>query len=639
MNNERRVSARNISQTVLQVAIDIILINVAMLVALYLKYDMEPHASELRRLSYLWPVMTAFCVSSFALSGLYRALWQYASIQEAFQIFVGTSMGMFATFAFGLITHAIQPNPGYFFFGSGTVYPIAWFVLILLVFAQRFSIRGLKSIKIKNKLPKGVKRNRVMIVGAGFGGAAVLREFSATGFRNGQPVVFVDDDAKKTGTRIGKYPVLRGINNIPEYVERYFIDDIVIAIPSATVDEMRKIMEICASTSCGLFMVPAMHDVTDGQPQMGKMRSVNIADLLFRDEVRLDTASISGYLTGKTVLVTGGGGSIGSELCRQIARFSPAKIVIFDVFENGAFELVDELKLKCGDSLNVEIMIGSVRDRARVEAVFEEIRPAVVFHTAAHKHVPLMERSPAEAVKNNVLGTFNVARCADQYRVKRFVLISTDKAVNPTNVYGATKRISEMVIQYMGKHSKTAFLAVRFGNVLGSNGSVVKLFMQQIEAGGPVRVMHPEITRYFMTIPEAAQLVLQAGAIGENGTIFVLDMGVPVKIADLARNLIRLSGYKPDEEIKIEFVGLRPGEKMYEELMMGEEKDTVDKTAHDKIFIIHPPEVDEGTFIQKLEQLRRVAEEHPGRIREEILKLVPTYQYTPESEQEARSAG
>jgi FlaA1/EpsC-like NDP-sugar epimerase len=639
MDKDRRANARNIGSLVSRAALDIVMINAAMLIALYLRYDMHPAVGELRRLQLVWPVMTVLCVGSFSVAGLYRALWQYASLQEAFQIAIGTTMGMFATFVFGLIAHAISPTPGYFFFTSRTIYPIAWIVLLILVFAQRFSIRALLAIRQKGGAEKGGKRNRVLIVGAGFCGAAVLREFSAGGFRRGQVVVFVDDDSRKTGTRIGKYPVLRGIQNIPEYAQKYFIDEIIIAIPSATSAEMRAIMEACAQTPCALYTVPAMRDVTDGEMQMGKIRSVSIADLLFRDEVKLDSKAISGYLTGKTVLVTGGGGSIGSELCRQIARFAPEKLVIFDINENGAYELLNELKSKYGDALRVDIVIGSVRDKPRVEAVFKRYRPQVVFHAAAHKHVPLMETSPAEAIKNNVFGTLNVAQCADEYRARRFVLLSTDKVVNPRNVMGASKRITEMIMQYMGARSKTEFLAVRFGNVLGSNGSVVRLFMQQIEAGGPVRVTHPDITRYFMTIPEAAQLVLQAGAIAENGTIFVLDMGSPVKIVDLARNLIRLSGYKPDEEIKIVYTGLRPGDKMFEELTMSEERDGVLKTQNEKIFVIHPPEVDAETFPLKLEALRGAALADPDGIREEIIKLVPTCQWDDEGARADQSAG
>ena len=371
--------------------------------------------------------------------------------------------------------------------------------------------------------------------------------------------------------------------------------------------------------------MPTLRDVTGKSEKIGETRDVNIADLLCREEVRLDMGAISAYLKDRVVMVTGGGGSIGSELCRQIARFEPKRLVIFDIYENNAYELANELSAKYGRALSLTVLIGSVRDLNRLEQVFEEIRPEVVFHAAAHKHVPLMEFSPAEAVKNNVFGTYNVARCCDKYGVKRMVTLSTDKAVNPTNVMGATKRVTEMILQWMAGRSRTKYMAVRFGNVLGSNGSVIPLFMQQIARGGPVTVTHPEITRYFMTIPEASQLVLQAASIGESGNIFVLDMGTPVKIVDLARNLIRLNGLKPDEDVKISFCGLRPGEKLYEELMLTEEAETLDDTRFEKINVLRPVAVDPA-FEDKLNALEACAASDPAAVREALKALVPTYQ-------------
>jgi len=452
----------------------------------------------------------------------------------------------------------------------------------------------------------------------------MIRELNARGFREGLPVVAVDDDPAKANTRIMGIPVLKGVENIPRYVEKYQINEIVIAIPSASLAQRKQILDICTQTSCKLKLVPTLRDVTGKTEKIGETRDVNIADLLCREEVRLDMGAISSYLKDRVVLVTGGGGSIGSELCRQIARFEPRRLVIFDIYENNAYELANELNAKYGKALPLTVLIGSVRDLNRLEQLFEEIQPEVVFHAAAHKHVPLMEDSPAEAVKNNVFGTYNVARCADKYGVKRMVTLSTDKAVNPTNVMGATKRVTEMILQWMARRSKTKFMAVRFGNVLGSNGSVIPLFMQQIARGGPVTVTHPEITRYFMTIPEASQLVLQAASIGESGNIFVLDMGTPVKIADLAKNLIRLSGLKPEEDVKISFCGLRPGEKLYEELMLTEEAETLDNTRFEKINVLRPMEIDQA-FERKLEALESCARQDPTAVREVLKTLVPTY--------------
>jgi FlaA1/EpsC-like NDP-sugar epimerase len=382
-------------------------------------------------------------------------------------------------------------------------------------------------------------------------------------------------------------------------------------------------MGFCAKTDCELKLIPPLSDVSDGA--IHSLRDVDIADLLGRDEVSIDTDSISGYLKGKTVLVTGGGGSIGSELCRQIAKFEPRLLIIFDVYENNAYELFRELTAKYGDKLSAIVSIGSVRDLGCVKAVFEKYRPEVVFHAAAHKHVPLMEYVPAEAVKNNVFGTLNVVRCADRYCCDRFVLLSTDKAVNPTNVMGATKRITELIVQYYSKRSNTKLVAVRFGNVLGSNGSVIPLFKQQIKEGGPVTVTDPEITRYFMTIPEASRLVLQAAGLGKSGRIFVLDMGKPVKIVDLAKNLIRLSGYVPDKDIKIVYTGLRPGEKLYEELIMAEERESMQVAYHNKIFVTTPVEIDDNLFKLQLDKLYEAAYNGADNIVDIIKEILPNY--------------
>ncbi|MDL2206787.1 polysaccharide biosynthesis protein [Eubacteriales bacterium OttesenSCG-928-N13] len=605
--------------------LDIVIINLSMLFAIFLYFDFHVYNWALERFMRLWPAMTLLCLGAFAFTKMYRTLWRYAGLNEAVRIVIGSSVGIGLTYAYSLISlyfvhgvrqsSAMMPQPTYIY---------AWFILMILAGGSRFSVRIINQLGVNNRAVDKDRRQRVMVVGAGWGGAQIIRQLNARGYREGMPVIAVDDDMSKKGTRILNVPVLYGVVNIPEYAEKYQIDEIIIAIPSATKGRLREIMDACTATNCKLKMVPGLHDVTNGETRLGELRDVNVADLLFRDEVKLDMASISDYLTGKVVLVTGGGGSIGSELCRQILPFAPSRLVVLDIYENNAYELVNELHQKYPNA-KVDILIGSVRDIGRLDNVFNDVRPNVVFHAAAHKHVPLMEFSPAEAVKNNVFGTMNTAKTAEKYGVERFVLLSTDKAVNPTNVMGATKRATEMVIQYIARTSKTRFMAVRFGNVLGSNGSVIPLFINQIQAGGPVTITHPDITRYFMTIPEAAQLVLQAGAIGESGNVFVLDMGTPVKIVDLARNLIRLSGYRPDDEIELKITGLRPGEKLYEELMMSEEKDGLCTTDHEKIFVLKPIVLDSAAFEQGLNALRITAHEHPEDVRTALKAIVPTY--------------
>ncbi len=626
LQQKPRFSWKALSWIAMQVMVDIVLINLSMLFALHLYYDLHPTQWVMVRFMRLWPVMTALCLGSFTVMGMYKRLWQYAGMNEAIRIGLGTLMGVGLTYLYSLATIYVNGgNRDLSAMMPRTTYVIMFMTLAVGTVLSRFSVRIVNQMGVKNRAIDKERRKRVMVVGAGWAGAQTIRQLNARGFREGIPVVVVDDDPAKAGTRIGSVPIQFGVVNIPEYAEQYQVDEIVIAIPSAEPTRLKEIMDACTATECKLKLVPGMRDVSNGELRMGDMRDVNIADLLFRDEVKLDNESIRSYLTDRVVLVTGGGGSIGSELCRQIMKFGPKQLIIFDIYENCAFDLRGELKEKYGADANVQVLIGSVRDVGRLEAVFQQYRPDVVFHAAAHKHVSLVEQSPAEAIKNNVFGTMNVARCADQYGVKRMVTLSTDKAVNPTNIMGATKRVTEMVIQYMARRSNTRFMAVRFGNVLGSAGSVLHIFMRQIKQGGPVRVMHQDITRYFMTIPEAAQLVLQAGAIGESGNIFVLDMGTPVRIMDMAKNLIRLSGLRPDEDIKIEVVGLRPGEKLYEELMMKEEQDTLDKTSNDKIFVLHPLELDDGTFERLMASIKDAAEKHPELVRPILHELVPTF--------------
>ena len=459
-------------------------------------------------------------------------------------------------------------------------------------------------------------------MGAGTSGAVILKEMNTSRYIHGRVVCFADDDKNKVGKLLNGVPIAGSREDIPELVKEYRVDDIYIAIPSASAKDRKNIIEICRKTGCNIKTLPGIYQLINGEVNISKLRNVEIEDLLGREPIRVNLDEIMGYVTGKVVLVTGGGGSIGSELCRQIASHNPKQLIIFDIYENTTYSIQLELKEKYPE-LDLVVLIGSVRNTHRIESVFEQYHPDIVYHAAAHKHVPLMEDSPNEAIKNNVFGTYKTARAADKYGAKRFVLISTDKAVNPTNIMGASKRMCEMVIQMMNARSKTDFVAVRFGNVLGSNGSVIPLFKRQIEQGGPVTVTHPDIIRYFMTIPEAVSLVLQAGAYAKGGEIFVLDMGEPVKILDLAKNLIQLSGYTPDVDIPIVFTGLRPGEKLYEELLMSEEgmQDTPNKLIH----IGKPIDFDMEAFEGQLQHLYEVAYQDGDQIRTEVQNIVKTY--------------
>jgi FlaA1/EpsC-like NDP-sugar epimerase len=464
------------------------------------------------------------------------------------------------------------------------------------------------------------KNKRIMIVGAGFMGNFVIDTLINDGFSHGRPVVAVDDNPSKYRKKINGVKVLGKCCDIPALTEKYNIDQIVICIPSASKTRQKEIINIAMQTKADIKISPSVEEMLEDGGKR-KVRKVNITDLLSRPEVKLDK-KICRYLIDKTILVTGGGGSIGSEICMQVARYTPKTIVVFDIYENCAFELANELHDKYNDDIDIQVRIGSVRDINRLREIFEEFHPDVVFHAAAHKHVPLMEDSPCEAVKNNVFGTYNVAQIADEFKVPKMVILSTDKAVNPTNVMGCTKRITEVIVQYMNKKSKnTDYAAVRFGNVLGSHGSVIPIFEKQIEEGGPVKVTHPDITRYFMTIPEAAQLVCQAGGLAKGGEVFVLDMGEPVKIMKLAKDLIRLSGFTVDE-IGIEIIGLRPGEKLYEELAMDSEMATRQKTANEKIYVTQPIDIDDDQFERMLNSLEDINNDN---VREKLMAIVPNY--------------
>ena len=548
---------------------------------------------------------------------MYHSLWAFAGETELQNVVVSS-----------VISSVINSIGIQFFKEPGqqavpsSYYFMYTFLLISFIFVSRFSYRFLRSMKHK-------KQNRnnaisVMIIGAGEAANLIIKEIVNSNFSTMVIRCIIDDDQGKWGRFIQGIKVVGGRDKIIECADIYEIDEIIIAMPSISRADMSNILEICKETSCKLRSLPGMYQLVNGEVSVSKLRDVEVEDLLGREPIEIDLDSILGYVKGKRVLVTGGGGSIGSELCRQIASHQPAQLIILDIYENSVYDVQQEL-LTDYPELSLVVLIASVRNTNRINSIFEEYKPEIVYHAAAHKHVPLMEASPNEAVKNNVFGTWKTAYAAAMNGTGRFVMISTDKAVNPTNIMGASKRICEMIIQTFNKYYDTEFVAVRFGNVLGSNGSVIPLFKKQIMAGGPVTVTHPDIIRYFMTIPEAVSLVLQAGAYARGGEIFVLDMGKPVKILDLAKNLIRLSGYRVDEDIKIEFTGLRPGEKLYEELLMAEEG--LKETANKLIYIGEPIELDEMKFFGQLKDLKEASKNESGDIREMIREIVPTYHY------------
>lgn len=555
---------------------------------------------------------------------VYSSMWEYAGIRELSNICASVFIGGLSSVAIDIAMSSFGFSISEVQNGCFNMYVYVFGTILAIIFigGMRLVYRFIRRQMRMRSMHRQKKIDRVMIVGAGDMGMIIISELGASNYSNGKPVVAVDDNPAKVGKRLRGVPVKGNCNEIPELAERYKIDTIIVCIPSAGTERQTEIVKIAVATGCKIKTAPSILEMAEGVSK-NKIRDVNISDLLARPEVKLDP-HVCNYITGQTVLVTGGGGSIGSELCRQIAKYRPEKIVVFDIYENNAYMLKNQLDSYNKGKPEVHIRIGSIRDEVRLREVFEEFKPTVVFHAAAHKHVPLMEDSPKEAVKNNIFGTYNVAKTAVDFNVKRFVSISTDKAVNPANVMGATKRVTEMVIQYFQRKcgGSTLFAAVRFGNVLGSSGSVIPIFTEQIKEGGPVTVTHPDITRYFMTIPEASQLVAQAGGLAHGGEIFVLDMGEPVKILSLAENLIRLSGYKPYSEIAIEFSGLRPGEKLYEELALEEESNERRMTANNKIFVTKPLEMDDELFEKKLDELKVAKEED---IRSLLKEIVPNY--------------
>ena len=598
------------------VVLDICSVFVAGFGALFLRFDLnygkliEEGSMYLNAFWKYMPFNVVVLLVLFLLFRLYKSVWRFAGIDELQSIVAACS-----------IAGVLQIGCYYIL---GVSYPRSCYILyILLLIAlttmNRFSYRFLRRMKRKWEMKDGTG---VMIVGGGQAGAMLIREMQTSKHLDKRVRCIIDDDLTKQGSFIHGVRVVGTRQDIAAAVERFGIREINIAMPSCSKKTIKEILEICRETECEIKILPGLYQFVNGNVSVSNLRKVEVEDLLGRDPIDVNIDSIMGYVTGKVVLVTGGGGSIGSELCRQIAGHQPKQLIIVDIYENNAYAIQQELVRNYPD-LNLEVLIASVRNTNRINTIFRTYRPEIVYHAAAHKHVPLMETSPNEAVKNNVFGTLKTVQAADKYGVKRFVLISTDKAVNPTNIMGATKRMCEMIVQTYNNRSKTEFVAVRFGNVLGSNGSVIPLFRSQIEAGGPVTVTHPDIIRYFMTIPEAVSLVLQAGAYAKGGEIFVLDMGEPVKILDLAENLIRLSGYIPYEDIEIEFTGLRPGEKLYEELLMKEEG--MQETANKLIHIGKPIEMDEEAFLTSLNKLYETVIQEPSDIRPLIQSMVPTY--------------
>lgn len=603
---------------------DILAVIIAYGLALLLRFDMKySEIPEQYIEGYMYYIVLAsvLLVCCYVIAKLYRSVWSYAGINEILKTCVASIVACVLT---GVVfSIAIMRMPISF-------YLIGWLLVFGFTASIRMMYRLLRRMRIKADNSKGnTERQNIMIIGAGAAGLVLLREYHNSYYLTDRVKIFIDDNAQKWNKYLDGVLIEGGRNKILESVEKYQINKIILAMPTADRKDIRDILEICKETDCQIQTVPGVYQLVNGEVNVSKLRNVEIEDLLGRDPIEVNLDEILGYIKGKTVLVTGGGGSIGSEICTQLAEHEVGHLIIFDIYENNAYDIQQKLRWNHPE-LNLTVLIGSVRNTHRINCVMKQYKPDVVFHAAAHKHVPLMEDSPNEAIKNNVFGTYKTASAAGRNHVKKFVLISTDKAVNPTNIMGASKRMCEMIVQTLNHFYETDFVAVRFGNVLGSNGSVIPLFKKQIAAGGPVTVTHPDIIRCFMTIPEAVSLVLQAGAYAKGGEIFVLDMGEPVKIADLAKNLIRLSGYKLGEDIEIEYTGLRPGEKLYEELLMDEEglQDTENKMIH----IGKPIDMDEEKFMHQLIKLRDAANDDSDAIRAMVKEIVPTYQMPKEKE-------
>ena len=617
-NQESLLDLQWVRRALLLALFDIAIIIVSSLLALLARFDFSYAQIEIPYLSNLChylPINIIVTLIIFYFCRMYHSLWKFVGVHEFGYMLLANAISFFVQITGMYLLQYSMPR-SYFFFQI-----ILQTVMVCgLRFSYRF-VRHLKEVK-EQKFSRQNKWKRVMVIGAGEAGKAIIKEIVDSKYLAMKICCVVDDDRNKEGRYLEGVPIVGNRSTILKNVEKYKIDSIILAIPSAPLEEKKDILEMCKMSGCELKTLPGMYQLIDGELNVSKLRDVEITDLLGREPIQVNLDEIMGYVKGKVVMVTGGGGSIGSELCRQIAAYQPKQLIIFDIYENNAYEIQQELQRHYPE-LNLVTLIGSVRNTHRMNSIFEIYHPDIVYHAAAHKHVPLMEDSPNEAIKNNVFGTYKTAKAASENGVKRFVLISTDKAVNPTNIMGASKRLCEMIVQSFNKISDTEFVAVRFGNVLGSNGSVIPLFKKQIEEGGPVTVTDKNVIRYFMTIPEAVSLVLQAGAYAKGGEIFVLEMGEPVKIDDMAKNLIRLSGYTPDVDIKIEYTGLRPGEKLYEELLMAEEgmKETANKLIH----IGKPIEMNEDEFFLQLADLKEACYQDDAHIKEKVAEMVPTY--------------
>ena len=596
--------------------LDVILIMGCMVGALWMRFDfsftnIEPIFWN-SVCSYMWINVICTVIVNM-ICKLYTSLWRFASLEELKNAIAAIILSSFMQFC-GMRLLGLRVPRSYIF--------IYTMLLAVCIIAPRFSYRFLRIAYHNHEVIWQTKPVVTMVVGAGAAGYMLVREMKNSKHLNRKVPCIIDDDPNKIGTYLQGIPIVGRKEDIPVMAKKYNIEEIIIAIPTLKDEKQHELLEICQETACKIKILPGIYQMVNQEVDVSMLRDVSIEDLLGREPVDLHMETIGNYITGKVILVTGGGGSIGSEICRQVALHDPKQLITVDIYENNAYDIQLELK-KNYPGLKLETLIASVRDKKRIEDIFETYHPDIVYHAAAHKHVPLMEDSPDEAIKNNVLGTYNVASAANKYHVKKMVLISTDKAVRPTNVMGASKRICEMIIQIFSQISPTEYAAVRFGNVLGSNGSVIPIFRQQIKNGGPVTVTHPDIIRYFMTIPEAVNLVLQCGAYAKGGEIFILDMGEPVKILDLAKKMIRLSGHVPGEDIKIEFTGLRPGEKLYEELLISE--DNLVETENDRIFVAHMSEIDVAEMSRKISTLIAHAYEEDKDIRKEIKEIVPEY--------------
>ncbi len=610
---------------------DVVIVNLVYFLTTITYWIFRVDFPLIKQLALRTPYVTLVYILCYAIFKVYQTAWRYAGFADMVRYFVSAGIGTCGVWVCDYVLmkinrHLIASQVVHtlnFNVLPYTIYLDSMLVIIVLCLAMRLASRSYLMIKHEKDRKKHLSElKQILIIGAGEAGTSLIRDFENNSYKFGNPAALIDDDKSKIGLLVNGVPVAGTCDDIEKICSEYAIDEIIFCIPSINDERKREILNRAIKTGIPVKIAPDIADLENSRISYKEMRSVDILDLLSRPEIKLNP-DVCKYVTDKTVLVTGGGGSIGSELCRQIARYNPEKIVIFDIYENNAYALKNSLDRHYFGNPKIEIRIGSVREYARLKEIFEEFHPSSVFHAAAHKHVPLMEDSPYEAIKNNVLGTYNTAKCANEYGVDNFVLLSTDKAVNPTNVMGATKRCCELIIQHFSKISThTKFAAVRFGNVLGSNGSVIPLFKEQLKKGGPLTVTHPDITRYFMTIPEAAQLVVQAGGLAKGGEIFVLDMGEPVKIVSLAEKLIKLSGFEPYVDIDIQFTGLRPGEKLYEELILPSEKDGMRKTQNNKIFITAPTDFDDNVL---LEHINSIPTMDPSKAREFLKELVPNF--------------